>query len=364
MVRNPGGARSRLGAARWLSGAGLFLAIAVGGSTILVSQSESEAGSVAVDDQVAPALSKADPGAEVETFLLVGSDTRDGADPSDPDFGSIGDGATTDGRRSDTIMLLRHDRDLGVASLLSLPRDLWIDIAGTGDKARINSAYSKGTDVLVDTIEGVLGVPINHYVEVDFQGFKVLVDAVDGVPACFDYATRDKHTGLAVPDAGCYTLDGVQSLQYTRSRHFQEFRDGEWTEDIRSDLGRIARQQQFILAAVTKAQGRMSENPFALEELIKAAQAALVVDPDLDVFQLASRFSDLSSESIVAYQLPVSPKDINGNAVLLLQEDEARPILDFFTGRGPAPEPVTDSSVAADPGGATAGGATGSSPEG
>lgn len=342
MVRNPGGARSRLGTARWVSGAGLFLAISVGGSAVLVSQSHSEAGSITVDEAVAPALSKADPGAKVETFLLVGSDTRAGADQSDVDYGSIGDDVNTDGRRSDTIMLLRHDRELGVASLLSLPRDLWLEIAGTDHDARINSAYSKGTNVLVDTIEDHLGVAINHYVEVDFQGFKQLVDAVDGVPACFDYATRDKNTGLSVPDAGCFTLDGVQSLQYTRSRHFQEFRDGHWTEDIRADLGRIARQQQFILAAVSKAQGRLSENPFAIEELIGAAQSALVVDPDLDVFQLASRFSDLSAESIIAYQLPVRPKDIDGNAVLLLNEDEAQPIIDFFKGSGPAPTTTSE----------------------
>ncbi|MGD9703348.1 MAG: LCP family protein [Acidimicrobiia bacterium] len=337
MVRNPGGAQSRLGTARWVSGAGLFLAIAVGGSTILVSQSESEAGSITVDEQVAPALSDVDPGATVETFLLVGSDTRAGADPTDPDFGGIGDATETDGRRSDTIMLLRHDMARGEASLLSLPRDLWLEIADTGHEARINSAYSKGTNVLVDTIEAHLGVAINHYIEVDFQGFKQLVDAVDGVPACFEYATRDKYTGLSVPDAGCYTLDGVQSLQYTRSRHFQEFRDGKWAEDIRSDLGRIARQQQFILAAVTKAQGRISENPFTLDALIGAARAALVVDPDLDVFRLAARFSDLSAENIVAYQLPVRPKKIDGADVLLLNEDESQPIIDFFTGRGPAP---------------------------
>ena len=342
MVRNPGGARSRLGTARWVSGAGLFLAISVGGSAILVSQSKSEAGSIAVDEAVAPALSKADPGAEVETFLLVGSDTRAGADPSDVDFGSIGDDVNTDGRRSDTIMLLRHDRELGVASLLSLPRDLWLKIAGTNHRARINSAYSKGTNVLVDTIEEQLDIPINHYIEVDFQGFKELVDTVDGVPACFEYATRDKNTGLSVPDAGCFTLDGVQSLQYTRSRHFQEFRDGQWTEDIRADLGRIARQQQFILAAVSKAQGRISENPFAIEELIGAAQSAVVVDPDLDVFQLASRFSDLSAEDIIAYDLPVRPDRIDGNDVLLLNEDEAQPIIDFFKGSGPAPTSTSE----------------------
>ena len=337
MARNPGGARSRLGTARWVSGFGLFLAIGAGGSAILVSHSESEAGTITVDEQVAPALSEVDPGAPIETYLLVGSDTRAGADPSDPDFGSIGDANETTGRRSDTIMLLRHDLETDSAALLSLPRDLWLKVSGTGGRSRINTAYSQGTNVLVDTIEDQLGVAVNHYVEVDFQGFKELVDAVDGVPACFDFATRDKNTGLSVSAPGCYVLDGVQALQYTRSRYFQEFRDGKWQEDGRADLGRIARQQQFILDAVSKAQGRMSENPFTLESLLSAAQAALVVDPTLDVFKLAARFSDLAAEDIVAYELPVEPDMIDGNAVLLLEEEAAAPVLDFFAGRGPAP---------------------------
>jgi len=339
MARNPRGARSRLGAARWISGLGLFLAIAGGGSAILVAQSESEAGSITTDAAVAPALEPVDPGAVIETYLLVGSDTRQGADQSDADYGSIGSESTTDGRRSDTIMVLRHDREAGIASLLSLPRDLWIDVPGHGE-GRINGAYSAGTDVLVEAIQDELGIPINHYIEVDFQGFKELVDAVGGVPACFEFATRDKHTGLSVSEPGCFTLDGVQSLQYARSRHFQEFRDGSWNEDARADLGRIARQQRFILDAVTKAHARMAENPFEIEQLVDVAAAALVVDPELDVLKLASRFADLSSDQILAYQLPVWADEIDGQAVLRLDRNEAKPIIDHFAGRAPPPAPA------------------------
>jgi polyisoprenyl-teichoic acid--peptidoglycan teichoic acid transferase len=337
MARNTRGVAPRLGAARWVSALALFAAIAGGGSAILVSESETEAAQIVVDAVVEDALSEADPGGQVETFLLVGSDTREGASPDDPDFGGIGGTDATVGRRSDTIMLLRHDRSTGEAALLSLPRDLWIEIAGSNEENRINSAYTKGTDVLVDTIEAAFGVAINHYVEVDFQGFKQLVDAVDGVPACFDHPTRDKNTGLLVSQPGCYVLNGVQSLQYTRSRHFQEFRDGEWREDPRSDLGRIARQQQFILDAVTKAQGRLSENPFELDALLGAARAALVVDPSLDVFSLASRFGDIGAEDILTYQLPVEGATVGDAAVLLVKDADAELILDYFRDGGPPP---------------------------
>ncbi len=121
------------------------------------------------------------------------------------------------GSARDTIMILRHNRETGEAGLLSLPRDLWVEIAGTGENHRINSAFGHGTDVLVQTITDNFGIPINHYLEVDFNGFKTLVDAIGGVEACFEYPTRDKNTGLMVTAPGCYNLPGIEGLQYTRS---------------------------------------------------------------------------------------------------------------------------------------------------
>ena len=186
-----------------------------------------------------------------ENYLLVGSDTREGVDPNSPDFGGIGDTAEVSGRRSDTIMILRREKD-GGAALLSLPRDLWVEIAGTGESNRINSAYSDGPQQLASTITQALGIPIHHYVEVDFVGFKRIIDQIGGVEICIEFATRDLHTGLDL-QPGCQKLDGVQSLAYARSRYYEEFRDGEWRIDPRSDLGRIERQQLFMRAAVNGA---------------------------------------------------------------------------------------------------------------
>ncbi len=320
----------------------MALAVGIGaaGSLILITESNTEAAKVKVDEQVVQALAEADPGAVVENFLLVGSDTREGADPGAEDFGGIGGTDVTSGQRSDTIMILRHNRETGEAALLSLPRDLWLEIDGTGEKDRINSAFGYGTDVLVRTITDGLGIPINHYIEVDFNGFKTLVDAIGGVNTCFDFPTRDKNTGLAVSNPGCYELDGLQGLQYTRSRHFEEFRDGKWREDPRSDLGRIDRQQAFIVSAVSKAVGRLGENPFVIDDLLAAAQQSVTVDGGLDLFAIAKRFGDLVGQQLFTLQVPVVNETIDGNAVLLLDDDGADPILDYFRGR-PAVLPTT-----------------------
>ena len=217
-----------------------------------------------------------------ENYLLVGSDTREGADPDDPDYGGIGSADETGGKRSDTIMIMHVDHDAGRASLVSLPRDLWLPIDG-GKSDRINSAFSDGADVLVRTVQDSLGVPINHYVEVDFTGFKNLVDAMGGVQTCFDYSTRDKNTGLSIPGPGCYDLDGVQALAYARSRHFQQFIDGEWTEDPTSDIGRTQRQQQLIADAAKALLDKMAANPFAADAVLDAAVDSVVVDPQTNI---------------------------------------------------------------------------------
>ena len=115
------------------------------------------------------------------------------------------------------------------SSCLSIPRDLWLPIAGTGSEDRINTAYSNGRQTLIDTIQESLGIPINHYIEVDFSGFQRLVEAIGGVPMWFDTAMRDQHTGLVINGEGCVTLDGQQALALARSRSLEYVEDGDGT---------------------------------------------------------------------------------------------------------------------------------------
>jgi LCP family protein required for cell wall assembly len=268
-------------------------------------------------------------------YLLIGSDTRENADPNDPDFGGIGDVNAVQGRRSDTIMILRQEANGNGAAIVSLPRDLWVDIAGERGENRINSAYSDGTDVLAATITQELGIPIHHVVDIDFNGFKDLVDAVGGTTVCFEYATRDKNTGLD-QQPGCHVLDGLQSLQYTRSRYYEEFRDGAWQTDPTSDLGRIDRQQNFLQQTADSTVDKLASDPFLASKLIEAGTAAVRMDPGLDPIAAAGTLRKAFTTGLSKYQLPVVGVERNGNAVLLLDEG-AEPILDYFRGLGPPP---------------------------
>jgi LCP family protein required for cell wall assembly len=315
---------------RVTTAAGLFAATTLVAGGALTLHTSRQLDAVTRVDELAGALSTP---AGPQNFLLVGSDTREGADPSDPDYGGIaGDEAPT-GQRADTIMLLRVDG--GGASLLSLPRDLYVPIAGTDRRNRINAAFAKSELTLVRTVQESLGIPVHHYLEVDFQGFKELVDAVGGVEICFAHPARDENTGLDVRSPGCRVLDGVASLQYARSRHYEELVDGEWRVDGTADLGRIARQQGFLTTALRTVLTRAGSDPRVSGEVVDSVVAALRADPDLDLADAARRLAPVVND-VATYQLSVRGETIGGASVLTLR-DESAPVLDYFRGVGPRP---------------------------
>jgi len=201
---------------------------------------------------------------------------------------------------------------------------------------RINTAYQAGTDVLVRTVQSALGVPIHHYVEIDFQGFKQIVDAVGGVSVCVDYPSRDKHTGLFMKP-GCPTLDGVEALAFARSRFFEQKVDGEWQIDGSSDIGRTARQRSFVEALVKSSVIGVVGNPFSVGKVMSGGLGAIVVDEQLDLIEFAKKMRPAASGNIASFPLAVYGDTINGNSVLQLGE-EAAPLLAFFNGSGPRPE--------------------------
>jgi LCP family protein required for cell wall assembly len=270
----------------------------------------------------------------IENYLLVGSDSRA---LGDPNTGQTGD---VTGNRSDTIMVLRVDNSDGSASLLSIPRDLWVDRSGHDSKGRINSSYNDGPAALVQTVQGgELSIPIQHYVEIDFSGFKTLVDALGGVQVCFWYPTRDFNTGLDIPEGGCYLLDGTQGLAYARSRHYEELRDGEWHEDPTSDLGRSTRQRAFVNATLQTALAQVKANPFRTGELVTAIGSSIRIDDELDPIGAGASLRTAVGDGLQTYSLPVVGDTIDGNAVLLLG-DGAQDVLAYFRGEGPAPAPA------------------------
>ncbi len=273
-----------------------------------------------------------------ENYLLVGSDARDGIDASTDDFGVIGDESEVGGRRSDTIMVLRQERN-GGAALISLPRDLWIEIAGTGKSQRINTAYNTdtggGAERLAATVSQSLGIPIHHYVEVDFVGFKDIIDRLGGVELCVGNAARDVNSGLAI-DPGCQTLDGVQALAYARSRQYEEWNGTDWVKDPRGDLGRIERQQLFMRAAVEGALRQMRSSPFGSGDTIEAVVASVRIDDRLDPIKAGQALRSAAEEGLATYSLPVV-NDTVGDAAVLRLGDGAETVLAYFRGEGPGP---------------------------
>ncbi len=169
-----------------------------------------------------------------ENFLLVGIDSAAGINKNDP----VNIGRTAS-QNTDTIMILRVDPGSNKAQLLSLPRDLWVKIADTSYHEKINAALATGgPERLIKTIQQNFGIPINHFVQVDFEAFRSLVDAVGGVPDLLPVARpRRPHRSRRRGQPGCVILNGVQALAYTRSRYFETKQNGKWSYDPTSDLG-------------------------------------------------------------------------------------------------------------------------------
>jgi len=188
-------------------------------------------------------------------LLVVGSDSRESLDDADGSrYGNVG------GQRNDTTLVVRVEPARKRVSMLSIPRDLVVPIAGGGEN-RINAALTGGPGQLVKTIEQNFGVPIHHYVLIDFDGFRAIVDALGGIDVRFPYPSRDLKSGLDIREAGCRHLNGGRALALARSRYFAYQLDGVWHSDPWADLGRIRRQQAFLQALVKAALDKGLTNP-------------------------------------------------------------------------------------------------------
>lgn len=284
-------------------------------------------------------------------FLVVGSDSRENISEDDPDAGAFL-GEDVGGKRTDTIIVMRVDPAAKAISLLSIPRDLWVPLNGTGPNDRINTAFAEGgAQELINTVQSVLRIDINHYVEVDFKGFKSLVETVGGIPLYFDRAMYDENSGLNITQPGCVTLDGQQALAFARSRHLVYFNEetGEYEEDLTADLGRITRQQLFLRRVMDKVATLGLTDVTKLNRLVNVATDNVTFDDNLgtgDLVELARQFSSLGSEAMHSYALPTDlTETAEGASVVVLREAEAQPTLDVF--RGTTPAAVTTSAPVA-----------------
>jgi LCP family protein required for cell wall assembly len=272
----------------------------------------------------------------VMNVLLVGSDSR--ANLSGREAAGFGQ-ETVGGQRSDTIMLLHVDPAEQKAAIISVPRDLYVPIANTNYSDRVNAAFAMGgPDQLVATLQRTLGITIHHYVQVDFSGFKDIVDTVGGVTMYVPYPVRDSGSGLDLGRNGCWELDGNKGLSWVRSRQMEFLINGTWQADGRGDLGRIERQQDFIRRMMRKALSSGISNPITLNRLIGVGVRDVTFDSALstkDLTALGRRFSSLDPEKVLLRTLPTDPADIDGKSVLKLQTAQAQPLIDLLNGTAP-----------------------------
>jgi LCP family protein required for cell wall assembly len=274
--------------------------------------------------------------------LVVGSDSRAPVTEEAEAFGTQG---MVGGQRSDTMMVLRIEPESEHAAVLSIPRDLWVPIA-SGGVNRINTAFERGPDNLVRTIRGALAIPIHHYIEVDFAGFRDIVSAVGGVSVYFATPARDTVTGLRVPRAGCHELDGDQALAYVRSRNYETLVGERWQLGGAGDLDRISRQQDFIRRVLAKV--RNVRNPLTIHRLVTTGTSNVRLDKELsarDIEKLALGFRTLVPTEVAMQTVPAvfDHEVVNGEraSVLRIQQPQTRDLVDRFLGRARPASPTS-----------------------
>ncbi|HEY8979765.1 MAG TPA: LCP family protein [Streptomyces sp.] len=254
-------------------------------------------------------------GGDGTNYLIVGSDSREGMSAEEKKKLHTG---SAEGKRTDSMMIL-HVGGNG-DTLISLPRDSDVELPtfvgsesgktfqGTGKHIKLNAAYATdGPELLVRTVEFNTGLRIDHYVEIGFEGFANIVDAVGGVEITIDKAFKDKYSGADF-QAGKQTLDGQQALAFVRTRH----------AFAASDLQRTKNQQKFLAALAHEvATPGTILNPFALYPTLGAGLDSLIVDKDMGLWDLGSMFfamKGVNGGDGVSMNMPISGSN-GGNLV-------------------------------------------------
>jgi LCP family protein required for cell wall assembly len=269
-----------------------------------------------------------------ENFLLVGSDTRAGAAKED----GVGKESDIVGARSDTVMIAHIPKSRERVVIVSFPRDLevnrpdcerWNAKTGeyTGETApgeeavKLNSAYQVGGPMCVTKmVQELSGLAINHFVGIDFHGFKDMVDAVDGVQVCVERPLKDEVLGTVVPEAGKnVTLTGNQALNFVRARKVEG--------DPTADYGRIIRQQRFLSSLLRKAMSsEVLLSPGKLTGFVEAFSKSTFGDNiDVDqLFVLGQSLQQVEAGQVTFITVPtVGEANENGNEDLRVEDNDA-----------------------------------------
>lgn len=258
-----------------------------------------------------------------QNILLVGDDHRpDGATAAE--LAQLGTTADGGGTATDTMMVMHIPADGSSATLISFPRDSWVDIDGFG-KNKLNSAFALGggnddpaggARLLISTIQKMTGLKIDHYVRVSLLGFYDIANALGPIDVCLNKAVDDPYSTLKLP-AGVSTLNAQQALAFVRQRHGLP----------RGDLDRQVRQQYFLTVEARKilSAGTLL-NPFKLGNVLDAISSSIETDPGLNFIDLATQMKGLSADKITTATIPIlgTPTiTVRGSRVSIVEVDTA-----------------------------------------
>ncbi len=280
-----------------------------------------------------PSESAEKSGAPIDV-LLVGSDSRQFVD-TPGEAAAFGSASTQTGQRADVIIIARLVPKTRQVEMLSIPRDTYVAIPGTGGSNRVNAAFNTGPNLLVKTIQEDFGIPINHVMVANFKGFQDMVNALGGISLDFAYPVRDPYSGLNVNKLGCQNVNGTTALALVRSRHLYYFKDG-WQYDGMSDWSRIQRQQAFFHAVINKADSEFP-NLLAMRDFLQATANDLQVDAGFsshEMLSLGLKFRGLASAGLATAVLPTTPTTIDGNDVLLEAQPYSNEMISSFLAFG------------------------------
>ncbi len=251
--------------------------------------------------------------AGTENILMVGSTDRCALAVQNAAYGLCSQGVN--GVNSDVVMILHLDPSRHSVSILSVPRDLFVPNARTTGANKIDAALYQGPSQLVAAINENLGIPIQHYVVLNFDTFANVVNDLGGVKMYFPEPVFDAYSGLQQLTPGCISLDGFHALQVVRARHLQYKGPGVttnlpeyWPSENLSDLARIRRDHEFLRVLGTAVAKQGLGNPITDEQLVSGVAPQLEVDRQFsssDMISLVLNFHSVNVNSAPQLTLPV-----------------------------------------------------------
>jgi LCP family protein required for cell wall assembly len=336
---------------RGLIALAVLIVVVVGGSAIYV---EVEIGHIKnVKVNVTPQTGPAD------DILLVGSTSRCAVTSSaQVKLFHLECLNGVNGVNSDVIMILRLQPGR-TPTLLSIPRDTFVpDARAGGLYNKVDAALADGPNQLVDAIQQDFGIPINHYVVLNFGTFEGIVNALGGMSMYFPTTLRDYDSFLSIDRTGCVHISGIEALALVRSRHLYYHYDKKtktWLGyDGSGDIGRIERVHLFLKALVPQVAARGFGNPITDAQLLAAIAPDLTVDSTLSstaMLHLALQFHN-NVGNAPEYTLPIIEDAVEYNykgygygLVAFPTEPQDQRTIDAFLGKAASPKPVSPTGI-------------------